>query len=56
LLLSTGRSFGRHFGLLDKRNQPTPLFHSFYGDGFEYFRNRLGVDRDGRDTDPRCSR
>ncbi|SOE64541.1 hypothetical protein SAMN05446935_2485 [Burkholderia sp. YR290] len=53
LLLTTGRMFGKHFGLLDKRNQPTAFFHRFYGDGFEYFRNRLGVDREGRDTDPR---
>ena len=53
LLLTMGRNFGKHFGLLDSDNQPTPLFHEFYGDGFEYFRKRLGVDREGRDTDPR---
>jgi hypothetical protein len=52
LLLTTGRSVGRHFGLLDERNWPTEFFHRFFGDGFEYFRNRLGVDRDGRDLDP----
>ncbi|MFL9993387.1 hypothetical protein PQR34_21750 [Paraburkholderia sediminicola] len=52
-LLSVGRSVGRHFGLLDEKNWPTELFHRFYGDGFEYFRNRLGVGRDGQDLDPR---
>ncbi|OUL92983.1 hypothetical protein [Paraburkholderia hospita] len=52
-LLSVGRGVGRHFGLLDSDNRPTELFHRFYGDGFEYFRNRLGVDRNGRDTDRR---
>lgn len=44
LLLTTGRSVGKHFGLLDDDNRPTALFHRFFGDGFEYFRNRLGVD------------
>jgi len=52
-LLSVGRSVGRHFGLLDEKNWPTELFHRFYGDGFEYFRNRLGVGRGGHDLDPR---
>ncbi|SAL16364.1 hypothetical protein AWB64_00970 [Caballeronia sordidicola] len=52
-LLSVGRGVGRHFGLLDERNRPTEFFHRFFGDGFEYFRNRLGVDRNGRDLDPR---
>lgn len=52
-LLSVGRGVGRHFGLLDEKNWPTALFHRFYGDGFEYFRNRLGVGRDGRDLDLR---
>lgn len=52
-LLSVGRSVGRHFGLLDEKNWPTELFHRFYGDGFDYFRNRLGVGRDGQDLDSR---
>ncbi len=52
-LLSVGRGVGRHFGLLDRDNKPTDLFHQFFGDGFEYFRKRLGVDRNGRDTNPR---
>jgi hypothetical protein len=52
-LLTVGRSFGRHFGLLDADNMPTSLFHRFYGDDFHYFRHRLGVSQDGRDVDPR---
>jgi hypothetical protein len=52
-LLSVGRGVGRHFGLLDRDNRPTGLFYQFFGEGFEYFRKRLGVDRDGRDLDPR---
>ncbi|MCP2085911.1 UNVERIFIED_ORG: hypothetical protein J2Y81_001928 [Paraburkholderia sediminicola] len=52
-LLSVGRGVGRHFGLLDRDNKPTDLFHQFFGEGFEYFRKRLGVDRNGRDTNPR---
>ncbi|WP_175425489.1 hypothetical protein [Trinickia violacea] len=52
-LLSVGRSVGRHFGLLDDNDNPTALFHRFFGDDFSDFRDRLGIDRDGRDTDPR---
>ncbi|MBN3786473.1 hypothetical protein [Burkholderia sp. Ac-20353] len=52
-LISVGRGVGRHFGLLDERDRPTALFFRFFGDGFDDFRNRLGVDRDGRDLGPR---
>ncbi|RQS71938.1 hypothetical protein DID96_11635 [Burkholderia sp. Bp8963] len=52
-LLSVGRGVGRHFGLLDEQDRPTALFFHFFGDGFDDFRNRMGVDRDGRDLGPR---
>ncbi|KVF78003.1 hypothetical protein WS75_06930 [Burkholderia sp. FL-7-2-10-S1-D7] len=45
-LMFVGRVVGRHFGLLDKRNRPTARFFSFFGEGFDDFRDRLGVDRD----------
>ncbi|AOJ17105.1 hypothetical protein [Burkholderia vietnamiensis] len=45
-LMSVGRGVGRHFGLLDNRNRPTARFFSFFGEGFDDFRDRLGVDRD----------
>ncbi|MGT2469609.1 hypothetical protein [Paraburkholderia terrae] len=44
-LLSVGRGVGTHFGLLDRDFQSTDLFRRFFGDGFDDFRNRLGVDR-----------
>ncbi|SDH55424.1 hypothetical protein SAMN04487926_105275 [Paraburkholderia steynii] len=44
-LLSVGRGVGTHFGLLDRDFQPTDLFRRFFRDGFDDFRNRLGVDR-----------
>ncbi|CAE6773697.1 hypothetical protein [Paraburkholderia nemoris] len=52
-LLSVGRDVGRHFGLLDSKNLPTDWFYRFFADGFDYFRDRLGVDGAGYDTDPR---
>ncbi|WP_175190410.1 MULTISPECIES: hypothetical protein [Burkholderia] len=51
-LMSVGRGVGRHFGLLDDRNRPTARFFGFFGAGFDDFRDRLGVDRDGRDLGP----
>lgn len=51
-LMSVGRSVGRHFRLLDDQGRPTALFFRFFGDGFDDFRGRLGVDRDGRDLGP----
>ena len=52
-LMSVGRSVGRHFGLLDGRGRPTAFFFRFFGSGFDEFRDRLGVDRNGRDLRPR---
>jgi hypothetical protein len=43
-LLSVGRGVGTHFGLLDSDFQPTDLFRRFFGDGFDDFRDRLGID------------
>lgn len=39
-LLAVGRSVGRHFGLLDAQNLPTPLFVQFFG---QLLPNNYGV-------------
>ncbi|MFM0375790.1 hypothetical protein PQQ72_02045 [Paraburkholderia strydomiana] len=44
-LLSVGRGVGTHFGLLDSNFQPTDLFRRFFDDGFDDFRDGLGVER-----------
>lgn len=44
-LLAVGRAVGGHFGLLDAEFRPTEFFRRFYGDGFDDFRERLGVKR-----------
>ncbi|AOJ39909.1 hypothetical protein WJ23_18135 [Burkholderia lata] len=48
-LMTVGRNVGRHFELLDSKDRPTALFFRFFGEGFDEFRQRLRVDRDGRD-------
>ncbi|WP_206132815.1 hypothetical protein [Burkholderia sp. Se-20378] len=48
-LMYVGRSVGRHFRLLDEQDHPTALFFQFFGEGFDDFRQRLRVDRNGRD-------
>ena len=44
-LLYVGRAVGQHFGLLDKKYKPTEFFRRFFGDGFDGFRERLGIKR-----------